>query len=469
MREQHLGTAVEFATHGLDLLHPIVLGANANGVPWILEFPFWQAATALLMKAFGIWYGWGNVVSLFCLFSSLWPLHRLARRFVSERAAWWALAFFLAQPLTWIWGGMAGTDSLSAASAVWFMYFAAVLLDTRAWRWWPAAVLAGVVCVLMKLPFFMTAGLMSLFYLWQRHRASRVAWAQLVSVGAMATVAFLLWNRHANYYHNLAEFPCYDLRMTGRNSFAYDWWFGRWETLASVKYWARGLWHLVVVFFGSAALLALVVCGWFMRDTKFLRWWLGAGIITTAVFTNVIMIHHHYHFLFSAPVVLLAARAIQEFEPVAWRFVAGRMARLGVLLFFFAVNVAQGLFSVHVRYFTDDYSQKQGALIRQHTMPSDKIIVWGQLWGRPFMHAHRQGLNTVSLVPLLEPAKLERLKQLGFTHVALMNHSPMEIATARVSSGRSYTDLSLSALVPEPAKNWPVVLSTRDLLILRIP
>src|SRR5271166_4395021 len=78
-RDQHLGGAVAYAQGHIDLMRPMLLGFNANGSPTPLEFPIWQALTSIFMKCFGIWYGWGNLVSLAFLFSSLWALFDLCR------------------------------------------------------------------------------------------------------------------------------------------------------------------------------------------------------------------------------------------------------------------------------------------------------------------------------------------------------------------------------------------------------
>jgi hypothetical protein len=70
-RAQHLGGAVAYARGHIDLFRPMLLGFTANGAPTPLEFPLWQACTAVLMKCFGGWLGWGNVVSLTFFLSSL--------------------------------------------------------------------------------------------------------------------------------------------------------------------------------------------------------------------------------------------------------------------------------------------------------------------------------------------------------------------------------------------------------------
>lgn len=75
------------------------MGFDANDAPTVQEPPLWQAAAGLLFKATGsTWYGWANLVSLLCFAAGLWPFFQLARQYVGARAAWWSLAFLLAEP-----------------------------------------------------------------------------------------------------------------------------------------------------------------------------------------------------------------------------------------------------------------------------------------------------------------------------------------------------------------------------------
>jgi 4-amino-4-deoxy-L-arabinose transferase-like glycosyltransferase len=168
--------AVAYAKGHIDLLRPQLLGFNANGAPTPLEFPIWQALTAALMKCFGIWYGWGNIVSLAFLFSSLWVLFDLCRRLGSSRTGWWAMLFSLVQPLNFIVGGQAGGDSTAWAFAMWFIYFSYRMMSEGKWSWWLLAVFAGSLSASTKAPFFMTAGLTTFFWLWLRYRNSGRAW-----------------------------------------------------------------------------------------------------------------------------------------------------------------------------------------------------------------------------------------------------------------------------------------------------
>src|SRR2546428_16386 len=135
IRASHLGTALEYARAPIDLLRPVIVGFNATGTPTALEFPVWQAATGLVFKATNSsWYGWANLVSLFLFGTCLWPLFQLARNYIPERAAWWAMAFFLAEPLVVIKAGEGGKDGFCLAITIWFLFFAHKMIQTcNAW------------------------------------------------------------------------------------------------------------------------------------------------------------------------------------------------------------------------------------------------------------------------------------------------------------------------------------------------
>ncbi len=190
-RNQHLGAAVVYAKGHIDLLRPTLLGFNANGAPTPLEFPIWQACTAVLMKCFGIWYGLGNIVSLAFLFSSFWVLFDLCRRLNSTRTGWWALVFSLAQPLNLIIGGQAGADSTAWTFAMWFVYFSYRMMGEGRLSWWLLAVCAGSLSAVTKAPFFFSAGLTAFFWLWLRFRHSGQAWLRLILAGLICTLVFM--------------------------------------------------------------------------------------------------------------------------------------------------------------------------------------------------------------------------------------------------------------------------------------
>ena len=52
-RDQHMGAALEYASNGIDLLRPVIVGFNAKGSGTPQELPLWQAAASVGFKLFG--------------------------------------------------------------------------------------------------------------------------------------------------------------------------------------------------------------------------------------------------------------------------------------------------------------------------------------------------------------------------------------------------------------------------------
>ena len=86
------------------------------------------------------------------------------------------------------------------------------------------------------------------------------------------------------------------------------------------------------------------------------------------------------------------------------------------------------------------------------------------------------GLSLESSAWINDPEKLNRLKQLGYTKIVLVNISPLAVAlTAVTTHTRNDTQagnkqmLNLHEYIPNVAKNWPVVFDSPQILILQIP
>ena len=475
MRVQHLATAVEYARGHINLMRPVIPGFNANGTPTPLDFPIWQGITAALMKAFGVWYGWGNVVSLVFLFSSLWPLFDLTRRLYSKRAAWWTLFFSLTQPITILIAGEAGGDGTAWAFALWFVYCAFRMMDGGGWRWWPAAALAGCLSATTKAPFFMTAGLAAFLWLLRDYRRSRPAWIGLAAAGAVSCAAFAAWSAYSHRVYAEAEFPLMNLNVFAHGG-AKQWFFGDLAFRLKLSNWIYGGWHLLTYVVGNFTLIFLL-----LGAVRLRRMWpvwsllLAAGC-ATLVFTPIIMFRGHvqYFFIFSPVVALLCARAAHEFEPQLWQALrAGPVWRCLLVLAATLFGLIECSQVLHFTSYFDTYEDDVAKLLKQHTAPGDKLIVWGQVWGEPFMRAERQGLTggfTFRDTAWLNDARaLARLKELGYTRLVLVNVSPLTVALTAVTGSHLSQTFDLPEFLPAAAKNWPVVFHSTSVLIVEIP
>lgn len=81
-RDQHLGTALEYAAGKIDLLRPVIVGFTATATPIALEVPIWQAMARVVFKLLGPWFGWANLLSHAFFATGLWPLFALTRHYL---------------------------------------------------------------------------------------------------------------------------------------------------------------------------------------------------------------------------------------------------------------------------------------------------------------------------------------------------------------------------------------------------
>ncbi len=474
-RDQHLGTALEYAKGRIDLLNPRVVGFNANQAPTPQEVPLWQATAAVLFKVFGHWFGWANVASLLFAGAGLWPLFQMAKASAGERAAWWTLIFFVTQPLVFYYAGRGGTDGSCLTLTLWFVYFADLLVRTGQARWWLPAAFFGALSATTKMPFFFCAGLLCLFRLPLHDGKSVRRWLLLAGAGLFAGAAFWAWTRHCNTIIARAEFPFVDLRINAGEDggkFMRYWYFGDLAYRLNAANWLKGGWRFLAGEFGSFVLSGLLLWGLLGLRQRLGQLWMLAGAMTTLVFTHLVLHHSQYYLMVSPAVAMLCGVAVEKLECTLaitgpWAQRVAVPAAAGLLL----LATIQGLIAMKVALDLDPYPGRIAALIRQHTSPADKLLIRGGGWGGHLLFlSEREGLSIWSTEFLEKPENLARIRQLGFTKLVAVSESPLLTAVQQTNPGqasqrRETYHNSLTRLVSP----WPILLQTEDLLIKEIP
>ena len=484
IRALHLGPALEYARGSINLLQPVVVGFNATRTPTAQELPFWQAAAALVFKAIGsTWYGWANLVSL-CLFATgLWPFFQVARQYVGDRAAWWGMAFLLAQPLIVYLAGDAAADGYSLVVTLWFLYFADRLIRTGGVRWWlPTALLASLAAI-TKMPFFMAAGLCSVFMLLVNGVRAWRPWILLALAGGVAAAAFVGWTRYTDSLAAQAKYPYIELRLS-HSPFMVFWYFGDLHYRLDPARWIKGGWRFLHATVGSMPLAALLVAGLLRGGNGLPKLWLLATFLTTLVFAHLVLEHWHYYLMCCPAVALLCGATVVRWEdfwakdmPQAWL----RLGLAGLMLVFSAID---GGIAMKVALDYDPFPQEMASLVRAHTKPDDKLIINGEAnWGGEVLfRSGRKGLSVYSLENLKDlptvkglyalltsPTDLGRLKALGYNKLVLLSESPVRFAVTAINPGSKRQRLHYPATLPGGADAWPVVYRSEDILIKDIP
>jgi hypothetical protein len=469
-RDIHLGTALHYAQHGLGLDRTMIVGFNANDSPTLQEFPLWQMLVALAFKAFGAWWGWANVVSMLLFATALYPLHRIASRWLERRHASWALVLFLSQPLVFRYFGLASTDGTSIAAALWFCHFGLRMTADRSnsVATWAGALVFGTLAALLKLPYFMATGLGLFFFSAASQRVFSRPTVSLGIVGLAVGAVFGVWSKYTSAFYDEALFPLVDLRLS--NPEIVKWYFGDWSYRLNPANWIKGGWRILNALFGSFVIAGLAVLGGFKpRVPWFALCMIAGGIVTTMVFSHLVLHHSHYYLMFAAPMALLSANGLAWLEE---RLAADRpclFAASGAALL--ALSLVQGLIGMRVGLSYDPYPKQVGAIIASHTEAGDKLVIQGGGWGgNLLLHSGRDGLSIWNTEFLENPENLAELKRRGFTKLVMASESPLLHALQRINPGssgkqREHYDDHRTGI----ARGWPVLFQNDDVIIQQIP
>jgi hypothetical protein len=471
-RDIHLGTAVEYSKHSIDIGSTQIVGFNATGTPTIQEFPIWQMFAAMALKTLGPWWGWANVVSILIFITSLYPLYRLGRAFMGHRGGLWTLVFYLTQPLVFRYFGLASTDGTSLTAMIWFLYLGYRLLSAPSFHTllWAGAVIAGTATALLKLPFFMASGIALCGYHLLTNAKSFKHLVSLASVGFLAGLVFLFWTKYTDKLQAGALYPFVDLRLS--NAEMFYWYFGDLKYRLTPSVWLKGGWRVLNCLFGSFVLLGLGTLGIFKSRSLYLPLCLiGGSAITTLVFTHIILHHSHYYLMLAPAVAMLCANAflwLKDSYQISLRRELGLVAVVGILL---ALSLIQGLMGMKITENFDPYSQKITAIVEKNTLPTDKLLIQGGGWGGDILTlSNRTGLSIWGTKFLEDPANLKKLKDLGYNKLVMISESPLMNAIQAINPGQSERKReSYETQRTEVARQWPILYQTEDIIIQEIP
>jgi hypothetical protein len=329
----------------------------------------------------------------------------------------------------------------------------------------------------------MAAGLCSVFLLFINGCRAWRTWLLLASVGALATAVFGLWTHHTDALAAQAEYPYMELRLSHCPWLA-DWYFGDLRFRMSPGPWLKGGWRFLHATLGSLALVVLLLPALFRPGNCLPKLWLLATFLTTLVFTHLVLAHWHYYLMCCPAVALLCGATLARWEPfwaqempAAWL----RLALTGVVLVLSAID---GVIAMKIATDYDNFPREMSVVIREHTKPEDKLIVWGEAtWGgEVLILSARKGLCVFGLESsprrstvkglydlLSNEADLRRLKALGYNKLVLLSESPVQMAIQAVNPGSKRRRYCYPATISPAVDAWPEVYRSEDILIKEIP
>jgi len=393
------------------------------------------------------------------------------RGWANERTAWWAVVAFLAQPLIIFTSGQASADGLSLVFALWASYGLIRLVECGGWKWWLVATVAGVLSASAKLPLYFASGVFSAVYLAWTNPWDKRRWGLLIASGVIASGFFFAWNRACEGILTQADFPFVNLSLKD-NPTMWRWYFGDWAYRLDPANYIKAGWAALNVLLGSFALVAVVVAGLKMRCRMGPLAALAGAVVTTMIFSHLVLVHRHDYVLFSLPVALLLGHGIAILE----RAIAGDGEMKKILFSATALGALtlagiQGLMGMEIVQNYDPYPKAMAELIQKHSGPEDKILIQGGGWGgNTLMLAGLPGLTIWTDKVLDEPSKIAELKKMGFTKLVMLSESPLLWSLKKTNPGAADLDRESYRKTWSPLIDvWPTEVETEDILIKTIP
>jgi len=465
-RDQHMGAALGYATNGIDLLRPVIVGFNATGTATPQELPLWQAAASIGLNAFGGWWGGANIASLL-LFTIFLPcFYQTAKWETDATFAWLAVALLLAQPIVFHLAGGAGTDGFSLALLLGFISSAEWLRrEPSALSWIACALLASLLAV-TKLPFLMTGGLAAILVLVWQHAQSR-SWLLLAGAAAVAAAVFLPWNAWCTTEIDRALFKYRPLTISETP----EWFFGSLAYRLDPANYVKAGWRALSCLWGSFILLALTLYGLWLRPKSFGAALLVSAIVTTLIFTKLILVHRHYYLMFSPAIALLNGYAIYALWQQARPF--SRIKRILVsvgMITLLMLSLIQGLMQIEALT-PDPFMKSMADIVQDKTQPKNKLIIANGGWGGNLLVlAQRQGLSVDSSSIGDDAESLAKLKELGFSHFVALSESPLLHAQQITNPGSTDKErLNWSAFLSAASQQWVTVYESDSVVIKKLP
>ena len=460
-RDQHLGTAIKYANEGVDLLRPVIVGFNATGTGTPQEFPFWQALAGLALRLMGGWWGAATIVSLLLFSLSLPFFWKAAKEDSDAKTAWIALLFLLSQPLLFHLAGGAQTDGLSLGLLFFFFYSSESLRTKPSYRVFFVCLLASCLLALTKLPYLMVGGGAAILRLLLLRRATVSQWVFLSASGAIALTIFWLWNHWCDHEIGQAVFRYRPLTFREIP----DWFLGSWEYRLNPLNYLKAGWRALACLWGSFFLVGLTIYGLCKNPRSLGACLLYGALLTTLVFTKLVLIHRHYYLMYAPGVALLNAAALFALFPYPKKLIPLILAPLLLL------SLAQGLIDIEVVATGDPHMKNMGTIIARNTSEKEKLLILGGGWGGDaFLHSGRNGLSVDDTAFVENPDSCRVLKALGYTKFICIAESPLLHALQITNPGGSGRTRERFPVKPAPQTfSWRTIFGSDEIVIKELP
>jgi hypothetical protein len=219
---------------------------------------------------------------------------------------------------------------------------------------------------------------------------------------------------------------------------------------------------------GSFALGGVLLLGLCLPGNKEARAWLFGAVLTTAVFSHLVLHHSHYYLMFS-PAAALAMGGGWMWLIKKCSYFEGRVLPLGAIGLPLVILTAlfQGLIGMKVVQQFDPYPKRIAELVQDHTKKEDRLFIVGGGWGGDVLfRAKRNGLSIWNTQFLEDSSNFKKARDLGFTKLVVVRESPLLVALQKTNpGGADYSSEPFSRFLSPVTTQWTILYKDEQLLI----
>ena len=300
---QTAGLIRDFYRDGINLLYPRMITLGDPGYV-ILEFPLYQAISALLYKMFLPDVILARGLSIVCGLLSIVFVYRLSNKFLDQKTALFASFFYAFMPLNIFYQRVPIPDPLTILLSLVMLDFMIEGINNKKNIFLIGGILAGSFGLMMKSPYVAPLYLPLIYIVFKQNKNLRSLLNVRFLLSLFIPLALLvLWQRHANAvnetYFGTNSYPFRELfgavivKLKPLNK----WYFGTLEQRSDLVNYLiilKRIYHEMLSFIGILALFFGFVYFFRRRAAAFYLIWLFAILLSIMVIFNLNVVHNYY-------------------------------------------------------------------------------------------------------------------------------------------------------------------------------
>jgi hypothetical protein len=300
---QTAGLIRDFYRDGINLLYPRIITLGDPGYV-VLEFPLYQAISAILYHVFNPNVIYARLASIFFGLLSIIFVYRLTKRFLDHKTAIFAALFFAFMPLNIFFNRVPIPDTLTILLSLIMLDFMIEGINNRKNIFLFFGIIAGSLGLMMKSPYVAPLFLPVIYIVYRRERKLKAFFdIRFVAAFIIPVTMMILWQQHANSvnekYFNNDYYPfseLYSAVVVKLHPFN-TWYFGTIAQRLDISNYLiiiqrifKEILSMAGLFFLIAGFITLIK----KKIAAFFLIWLCSVLLSILLFFNLNIIHNYY-------------------------------------------------------------------------------------------------------------------------------------------------------------------------------